>query len=361
MEEHFGVVFRYRLRRDAGHGGDCGLDLLDADGALAPAFRQQHLRRTQLVDHVDGFVGKLAVVDVARRQFDRRLDGFVGVPELVIVLEIGLEPLEDFDRIRNRGLIDVDLLEPAHQRSVLLEILPVFLVSGRADAAHRARRQCGLEQIRRIHRATGGGARADHGVDFVDEQDGAGIGLKLLDDLLEPFLEIAAIARAGKERAHVECEHGRVAQHVGHFAMNDAARQPFGNRGLADAGVADEQRIVLRPSAEYLNSAADLGVAADQRVDLALARLLVEVDAVSVQRIALLLRLIAAFGIGVLVGAAHRPRFRHARPLGNAVADVIDCVVARHVLLLQEICGVALTFGEDRDQHIGASDFLASG
>ena len=47
--------------------------------------------------------------------------------------------------------------------------------------------------------------------------------------------------------------------------------RPFGDRGLADAGVADEQRIVLLPPAQHLDGAIDLGVAADQRVDLAVA------------------------------------------------------------------------------------------
>ena len=43
------------------------------------------------------------------------------------------------------------------------------------------------------------------------------------------------------------------------------------------------------------------------------------------------------------------------------MADVIDRVVARHVLLLQEIGGVALALGENRDQHVGAGHFLAAG
>jgi hypothetical protein len=43
------------------------------------------------------------------------------------------------------------------------------------------------------------------------------------------------------------------------------------------------------------------------------------------------------------------------------VADVVDRVVARHVLLLQEIGGVALALGEDRDQHVGAGHLLAAG
>jgi hypothetical protein len=48
-------------------------------------------------------------------------------------------------------------------------------------------------------------------------------------------------------------------------------------------------------------------------------------------------------------------------PLGDAVADVIDRVVAGHVLLLQEIGRVALALGEDRHQHVGAGDLLAAG
>ena len=130
MLEHLGVVLRHRLRRDARHGGDGRLDLLHPDRLLALGLRHQHLRGARLVDHVDRLVGQLAVVDVARRQFDRRLHRFAGVAQLVELLEIGLEPLEDLDRVGDARLLDVDLLEPADQRPILLEILPVFLVSG---------------------------------------------------------------------------------------------------------------------------------------------------------------------------------------------------------------------------------------
>ena len=42
------------------------------------------------------------------------------------------------------------------------------------------------------------------------------------------------------------------------------------------------------------------------------------------------------------------------------MADIIDRVVARHVLLLQEIRGVAFAFGEDRDQDVGAGHLFAA-
>ena len=64
---------------------------------------------------------------------------------------------------------------------------------------------------------------------------------------------------------------------------------------------------------------------------------------------------------GVGVGAADPPRFRARPRLGDAVADVVDGVEPRHVLLLQEEDGVALALGEQGDQHVGAGHLLAAG
>ncbi len=136
--------------------------------------------------------------------------------------------------------------------------------------------------------------------------------LDLLHHLLEALLEIAAIARAGEQRAHVEREHRRVGEHLRHFRLDDLAREPLGDRRLADAGIADQQRIVLLPAAEHLDRARDLGLAADQRIDPAVLRLLVEVDAISVERAFLFLGLAVLLGLfrlarlGFLVDAARR-------------------------------------------------------
>ena len=240
-------------------------------------------------------------------------------------------------------------------------MLAVFLVGGRAHAADGARSKRGLQQIGRIHRAAGGRAGADHGVYFVDEQNRARMRLEFLEDLLQPFLEIAAVAGACEQGAHVEREHGRRRQYLRHLAVDDALGEAFGDRGLADAGFADEQGIVLLPPAQHLDRTVDLGIAADDGIDLAVARLLVEVDAVGLERLALLLGILVALGLGFLVDAAHRARFRHPGPLGDAVADVVHRVVARHVLLLQEIGGMTLALGENRDQHVGAGHFFATG
>ena len=357
--EDFGVVLGDGLGRNARHGGDGRLDLLHGDLLLALVLRDQHLRGARLVDHVDRLVGQLAVVDVLGRQLHRRLDGVVGVFELVEALEVGLQALQDRDRVLDRGLLHVDLLEAADERAILLEVLAVLLVGGRADAAHGARLQRGLQQVGGVHGAARGGAGADHGVDLVDEQDRARIVLDLLHHRLQALLEVAAIARAGEQRAHVEREDGGVQQNLGHLALDDLAGEPFGDCGLADAGVADEQRVVLLAAAQHLDRAQHLGLAPDEGIDLAFARLLVEVDAVGVEGVLARLPLLALDGL-LLVDAAHVAWLRHAGPLGDAVADVLDRVEARHLLLLQEIGGVALALGEDGDEHVGAGHLLAA-
>src|SRR3546814_5682616 len=67
-----------------------------------------------------------------------------------------------------------------------------------------------------------------------------------------------------------------------------------------------------------------------------------------------------AFGIGLLrlflFRALHFPLFRGGDALADAVADIADGIKAAHVLLLQEIHGIALAFGKERDQHVGRSE-----
>ncbi len=57
----------------------------------------------------------------------------------------------------------------------------------------------------------------------------------------------------------------------GHVAFDDAVGQALDDGRLADAGLADEDGVVLGAPAEDLDDAADLLVAADDRVELALA------------------------------------------------------------------------------------------
>ena len=108
--------------------------------------------------------------------------------------------------------------------------------------------------------------------------------LDLLDDLLEALLELAAVLRAGDERADVERQDALVEQRLGHVAGHDALRETLDDGRLADARLADEGGVVLGPARQDLDDPLDLLLAADDRIELAGARRLREVDAQLVDR-----------------------------------------------------------------------------
>ena len=71
-------------------------------------------------------------------------------------------------------------------------------------------------------------------------------------------------------------------------------REPFDDRGLADARFANEHRVVLRAPREHLNHAADFFVAADDRVQFVMPSRVGQVVAVALEHLVL--------SFGVLVG-----------------------------------------------------------
>ena len=168
-------------------------------------------------------------------------------------------------------------LEAPLERGVLLDVLAVLVERRRADAAQLAARERRLQHVGGVGGAFGG-AGADDRVQLVDEEDDLALGLlDLAQHGLEAVLEFAAVLRAGDQRAEVERDQAAVLQALGHVAGDDALREPLGDGGLADAGLADQHRVVLGAPREHLHDAADLLVAPDDRVDLALARDLGEV------------------------------------------------------------------------------------
>ena len=149
--QRFLIRTRHAFGRDAGDLGDHRFDVLDGNQLLTPAFRHQFLRRSDLVDHVDCLIGQLAVVDIFGGKFHGRADRRCRVAHPVMLFIIGLEAAQNFHGILDAWLWHIDFLEPAHQRTVLLKIRPVFLIGGGTDASQQAALQRGFQQIRRIH------------------------------------------------------------------------------------------------------------------------------------------------------------------------------------------------------------------
>ena len=97
-------------------------------------------------------------------------------------------------------------------------------------------------------------------VEWISSMKRIGIGrlASACDDGLEALLEVAAEARAGEERAGVEREDLGALEDSGTSSLQQPRGEPFGERGLADARVADEDGVVLPPPAEDLERALEL-------------------------------------------------------------------------------------------------------
>ena len=117
-----------------------------------------------------------------------------------------------------------------------------------------------------------------------EENDFTLAGLNLFEHGFEAFFELSAVLSACDERAHVERDDAFVLQALGHIASNDPLCEAFDDRGLADARLAYQHRIVLCAPRQDLNDSANLVVAPDDRVELALFGHLGQIAAVPLER-----------------------------------------------------------------------------
>ncbi len=232
-----------------------------------------------------------------------------------------------------------NLLEAALQRSVLLDVLAVFVERGRAHAVQLAAREGRLEHVARVHGALGL-AGADHGVELVDEDDGLALVLgEFIQHALEALLELAAELGTREQRGHVKREHALALERVGHLARDDALRQAFDDGGLAHAGFADEHGVVLGAALQHLDRAADFLVAADHRIELAQACALGQVHAVLLEGLAL------ALGVGAV----------HALPAAHRVDGGFERL-ARHAVGAREVADIGLGISHGQQVQLARDD-----
>ena len=254
------------------------------------------------------------------------------------------QALQDADRLLLGGLVDHDCLEAALERGVLLEVLAVLVDGGRADHLDLAARQRRLEDRGGVDRAFGR-AGADERVHLVDEQDDVFGVDHLFDDLLEALLELATVLAARNERRHVERDQALAAQDVRHLVGDDELGEALGHGGLAHARLADEQRVVLLAAAQDLHHALDLARAADDRIELAVARLLREVGAELLEH-----------AVGLRTALGERVAAGVDRALAHQIVERGADVVALDAEASQHVERRALPFADDAEQQMLGGD-----
>ena len=218
-------------------------------------------------------------------------------------------------------------------------MLAVLLQRSGADNLHLAARQRRLQNVGSIHRALGR-AGADDGVQLIDEQNHIARLFDLVNGVLDPLLEIAAVLRTGHHTGQIQRHDTLAAQQLRHLVVHDLLRQPLRDGGLADARLTDQARIVFGTAGQNLNHPLDLLGTSDHRVELALGGQLGQIAAELVERrrfAAALCRMgsIPALGRRLRHGRLNGPRHILQQLVGRDTEGVEDphrhaALVLRH-------------------------------
>jgi hypothetical protein len=339
------------LRLDRGLlGAPRLLDLLleiAVDGRLG--HRLDPDPRSCLVDQVDRLVRQEAVGDIAAGELGGGGEGVVGDRHAVVLLVALAEALEDLHRVGDRRLVNLDLLEATLEGGVALEVLAVLVERRRADRLELTPRQGRLQDRGSVDRALGG-AGADQVVELVDEEhDVAALG-DLLHHLLQALLELTAVLGAGDEGGQVKRVDLLVAQELRDLAARDPGCEALDDRGLAHAGLAEQDGVVLLAAGEDLHDPLDLGFAADHGVELVLRGELREVAAELVEQLRGLLAL-AARRAGALAATA--------RP-GEHPDDLVADLLGVGVEVEQDASGDPLVLTHETEQDVLGADVVVA-
>ena len=302
------------------------LDLQLADTAVEVVDLLGHRVHLQtqvsrcLIDQVDSLVGQEPRRDVTVRQLDGGYNSLILDTYLMVVLVTLLQATQDRDGILGGRLVDHHLLETTLQSLVLLEVLLVLVQRRGTDGTQFATRQRRLQDVGSIHCAAAL-ARTYKGVDLIYEQKDLTLrGDNLLHNALQTLLEFALILGACDQRTHIEREDNLRLQILGHIAVDNTVCDTLGDGGLTDTGLTYKDRVVLGTARQYLQHTTYLLLTADDGIQLAVARHLVEVDGVLAQCVELL-----RCGLRV-----------HSRTV-TEVADGLDEILLRSAAALQHI------------------------
>ena len=200
--------------------------------------------RGGLVHQIHRLIRQVAIGDVARGERDGGAKGLVRDAHAVVRLVFIAQAAQNFKAFVLRGLIHRDGLEAAGQRSILLDVLAVFVARGRADALQFAPGEGGLEDVGRVHRAFTL-ACADDVLQFVDKENHVACGADFAHQVFEPLFKLAAELGACHQRADIQRDQAFADQRFRDGSGDHALRQPFGHGGFANAGLADQHGVVL--------------------------------------------------------------------------------------------------------------------
>ena len=125
------------------------------------------------------------------------------------------------------------------KRRVLLDVLLIFVQSGRANGPQLTTRQRRLQYVRGVHRSFRC-AGSDQRMQFINKQDYLAFRLcNFFQYRLQPLFKFSTEFRAGNQRGQVERNQPFGLQHVRHIAGDNALGQALDDGRLTHPRLAD--------------------------------------------------------------------------------------------------------------------------
>ena len=165
------VVVGHAGRRNTRDFGHDVFNLRLADGLFALGCRQDALGSTCFVDHINGFVGQMAIIDVFGAQFSCSLQSRHCIFDAVVLFKARFQALQNVHRLLDGGLDHIHFLETTTQGRVFFKDATVLGEGGGPDALELTRAERGFEQIGGVQGAARCRACANQGVNFINEQN----------------------------------------------------------------------------------------------------------------------------------------------------------------------------------------------
>ena len=212
------------------------------------------------------------------------INGLVQHLDFVVFFKRHHHGTQHADALGLVGLLYFHDLKAAGEGGILLDVTLVFVPGGGGDGAEGAAGEGGFEQIGGI---TGTAATSAHErVGFVNEQDdGLGRGLDFINHTAQALLEFAFHARARLKQAHVQRADAHILERRGHITRKNALHEAFDDGGLADAGFARQDGIILPAAHEDVHALPDFLITTDDGINFSFARLFRQVNGEPFQRL----------------------------------------------------------------------------
>ena len=228
-------------------------------------------------------------------------------------------------------------LETTLKRSILFDVLAVFVERSSTDSMKLATSQSRLQHIARVHGAIARGAGAHNGVQLIDEQDNLPVGLlHFAKDSLQTVFELTTILSASEHRRKVKRNKLTVFQAGGNVTRNDALGQAFNDCRFAHARLANKHRVVLRTTGKNLNGTTNFLGTTDYRIEFAITCLLSKVLAILLQHLELSFRL----------------RIGYASVAAEILISRLDCFTC-NTSIVQDAARLPFVFRKGNEQMLG--------